>query len=467
MKIIKPLIAISLCFFVACSDAPSRLEIIKKRGELHVVSRYGLVSYYLKDGAQAGLEYDLAKRFAHHLGVRLNIVIKKNTSAILQMIEKGKADIAAAGLTITPTRKQVIRFGPIYQNIEQQLVYRYGNTRPKSLASLSDGIVEVTANSSHAEQLAWQQKTIPNLTWTENTELSSSDLLELVQLKLIDYTLADSNEIEAHRTLFPELRVAFNVSKPQSLAWGMPLDSDDSLYHEVTAFFNKLKKSGELAQLLKKYYGHTDHVDYVDTRVFHHRILTRLPKYQTRFKKAAEQFGFDWKLLAAISYQESHWQPDAISHTGVKGLMMLTKSTAEQMGIQDREDPTQSIKAGAKYLAFVYEKLADTITEPDRTWLALASYNIGPNHVQDARVLTKKREGNPNLWSDVKLYLPEINKTKRYKQTKRDYARGNQAVRYVKNIRRYYDILTHTNTDDIDHNENSLINQPSAAHPAL
>jgi peptidoglycan lytic transglycosylase F len=437
------LLLLSLGLLIACGEAQPHLEEIKERGELRVLSRYGPTSYYVKGENLAGFEYDLAQRFAEHLNVRLKIIVPDNLGDMLNLIEEGKADIAAAGLTITPIRKDVIRFGPVYQEVTQQLVYRQGNKKPKNITALNHGQLEVVATSSHVEQLNSHQQDVPELRWTENDELDSSGLLELVQLEMIDYTIADSNEIAANQSLFPELRVAFNISEPQALAWAMPLSEDGSLYNEMALFFEQMEESGDLDRLIEKYYGHIRRFDYVDTRAIHRRILTHLPKYQTLFEHAAREFEFDWRLLAAISYQESHWDPKAISSTGVKGLMMLTKATARQMKVDNREDPSQSIYAGAKYLASIRDRLPERLSESEKIWIALAAYNIGFGHVEDARVLTQQNGNNPDLWSDIKIYLARLSKKKWYSQTRYGYARGGEPVRYIENIRRYYDILLH------------------------
>ncbi|MBE0439532.1 MAG: membrane-bound lytic murein transglycosylase MltF [Gammaproteobacteria bacterium] len=453
------LLLLSLTLLMACSEAQPHLEEIRERGELRVLTRYGPTTYYVKGNELAGLEYELAERFATFLNVRLKIIVPENLGNMLTLIEQGKADIAAAGLTITPARKDLIRFGPVYQEVTEQLVYRNGNPIPQDITALN-GQLEVVASSSHVEQLESYKQDIPELEWTENQQLDSSGLLELVQLEMIDYTIADSNEIAANQGLFPELRVAFDISEPRPLAWALPLSEDGSLYNEIVTFFAQLDQSGDLDRLIAKYYGHIRRFDYVDTRAFHHRILTDLPTYQPLFEQAAKQYGFDWRLLAAISYQESHWDPKAVSSTGVKGLMMLTQATAKQMNIDNREDPQQSIPAGAAYLAYIRENLPERIQEPDRTWLALAAYNIGLGHLEDARILTQKNGKNPDLWPDVKQILPLLGKKKWYEQTRYGYARGGEPVRYIENVRRYYDILLHEL-------ENSQAEKPALKLPPL
>jgi len=435
------LLIISLSFLISCKEAQPHLEQIKERGELRVVTRYAPTSYYVKGEQLAGLEYELAQQFAKHLNVKLKIIVPDNLTNMLELLTLGQADLAAAGLTVTEKRKESFIFGPVYQEVTQQLVYKRGNKKPKKVTDLLDSHLEVVANSSHVAQLKSYQEEIPKLSWTENSNIDSSGLLELVELELIDYTIADSNEFIASQRLFPELRVAFDLSEPQPLAWAMPLKGDLSLLREVSKFFHAIEESGELDQLIEKYYGHIRRFDYVDTRATHRRILTHLPQYSELFKNAAREFDFDWLLLAAVSYQESHWDPQAVSSTGVKGLMMLTKGTAKDLGVTDREAPSQSIYAGAKYLNQLRNRLPDRINEPDKTWFSLAAYNIGLGHLEDARILAQKDGANPDLWTDVSKYLPLLTKKKWYSQTRYGYARGGEPVRYIENIRRYYDIL--------------------------
>jgi membrane-bound lytic murein transglycosylase F len=435
---------LAMAMLTACGEAPPQLDQIKERGELRVLSRYSLTSYYVKgNDALAGFEYELAERFADRLGVKLKVIVPENLGTMLHMIEEGRADIAAAGLTVTEQRKELLRFGPVYHEVTQQLVYKHGNIRPKDITDIVNGTLEVVADSSHVEQLQALQQEIPELSWRENKELDSRGLLELVQLELIDYTIVDSNEMSANQSLFPELRVAFDISDPQPLAWAMAPTDDESLYLEVVDFFHDIEASGELDKLIEKYYGHIRRFDYVDTRAIHRRIQTHLPQYKDLFKAAADEYGFDWHLLAAMAYQESHWNPEAVSSTGVKGLMMLTRSTAKQLGVTDREDPEQSIFAGAAYLASLYSRLPERIKDPDRTWFALAAYNTGLGHLEDARVITQSIGKNPDSWSEVRESLPLLSKKKWYSKTKHGYARGSEPVRYVQNTRRYLNIILH------------------------
>ncbi|MDH5785922.1 MAG: membrane-bound lytic murein transglycosylase MltF, partial [Chromatiales bacterium] len=333
------------------------------------------------------------------------------------------------------------RFTPPYQQITQQLIYRTGTKKPKSLNHL-DGVLEIVANSSHEEQLHKLHTDYHNLSWRENSEAGSEELLTLVWEELIDYTVADSNEVMMNQRFYPELRVAFDLSEPEPLAWAFPKFKDDSIYNAASDYFNRIKENGELDKLIERYYGHLERFDYVGTRTFQLHIKQRLPEYQHLFEYAGKEFGVDWMLVAAAAYQESHWDPSAVSPTGVKGIMMLTEVTAGELGVNERTDPVESIRGGALYLSQLMKKVPERIKEPDRTWLALAAYNIGYGHLEDARKLTESRGGNPDSWKDVKENLPLLRKRKWYNKTKHGYARGNEAVHYVEHIRSYYAILS-------------------------
>ncbi|HUT41550.1 MAG TPA: membrane-bound lytic murein transglycosylase MltF, partial [Gammaproteobacteria bacterium] len=324
--------------------------------------------------------------------------------------------------------------------ITPQLVYRSGSFRPKSLADLN-GTLEVLAGSSHEEHLEELKVKYPDLKWQSNSEQDSEELLAMVWQQLIDYTVADSTELSVNRHFYPELKPAFDIAEPQSLAWAFPKSTDKSLYMAAITFFKKIKQNGTLTQLIERYFGHVEDFDYVGTRRYQAHIEQRLPAYRDLFIDAGAEVGMDWRLLAAIGYQESHWDPDAISPTGVRGLMMLTLDAAEDLDIENRLDPVQSIRGGAEYLMRMRERIPERIPEPDRTWFALAAYNVGLGHLEDARILTVKNKGDADKWVDVKKNLPLLSKKKWFQQTRYGYARGREPVRYVENIRTYYDIL--------------------------
>ncbi len=437
----RSLFAIGIALLLGtCSVPPSLLEQVQARGELHVLTRNSPTTYYIGPEAPTGLEYDLTRLFAEHLGVELKISVPSGLERLFQELETGSAHLAAAGLSKTEEREARVRFGRPYLEVTQQLVYRFGSAQPRSLDDI-EGSLAVVAGSSHEATLKALAEDYPELQWEALEDVESEDLLIRVAERELDYTIADSVELKMNRRYYPELRAAFDVAEPEPIAWAFPPGTDESLQRAANDFLARLERHGTLAQIHDRHFGHTERFDYVGTRIFMRHINNRLPSYRHLFETGAEENELDWRLLAAIGYQESHWNPRAVSPTGVRGIMMLTLRTAGDLGVSDRVDPRQSILGGARYFRQVHERLPERIEEPDRTWMALAAYNVGFYHLMDARIITEQKGANPDRWMDVREHLPLLSQRQYYTQTRYGYARGREPVIYVDNIRRYYDIL--------------------------
>lgn len=430
-----------LCLLVGtCQRVPATLEQIRALGELRVVTRNSPTAYYLGANGPEGPEYDLIRQFAAELGVALYIYTVPGFADIREQVTNGRAHLAAAGLTVNDAWGGAITFGPPYQQVRQHLIYRQGRPKPRSLKEINGAHLEVAAGSAQAETLRRARDRFPDLAWVERGRGDSLDLLGDVAEGTIDYTIADSTEFALGRNFHNSVRVGFDLMAGESLAWAMNA-RDDSLTRRVSRFFADITRSGRLAAVLDRYYGKSDRFDYVGPRKFLRDVQDRLPRYRQWFEEAAAGVGEDWRLIAAIGYQESHWLANAVSPTGVRGLMMLTTDTARHIGVANRVDPQQSIFGGARYYAMVRGKVPARIPDPDRTWLALAAYNVGFGHLEDARILTQMHGRNPDSWQDVRAFLPLLAQTHWYTQTKHGYARGWEPVRYVDNIRGYLDIL--------------------------
>lgn len=431
----------------ACTDNDAYIERIKEQGKLVVVTRNAPTTYYEgRDGA-TGFEYDLVSAFAEQLGVEVELVVRDNPAEILAMIAAGEADIAAAGLTRTRQREERVLFSHSYQDVTQQVVCRRGGAQPSQVEDLLELSIEVPADTSYVEQLNQLQQDYPELSWQVQPEHNTEYLLEKVWQRELDCTIGDSNIVAVNQRYMPELTVRFDISEPQPLAWALPPQAK-GLQEELNNWLEQFREGGELQALVNKYYGFIDVFDYVNTRVFQRKVKTLLPKYQALFEEAGKKHGIDWALLAAQAYQESHWDRRARSPTGVRGIMMLTLPTAREVGIKSRLDAKQSIFGGAKYLADLRSRLPEEITEPDRTWIALAAYNVGMGHVYDARKLARELGINPDLWHDFREVLPLLSQKKYYKDLRYGYARGSEPVRYVQRIRNYHDMLLQTLKDE-------------------
>ena len=430
-----------LCSLLTGSRLPTLLDRIQKEGVLTVASRNGPTTYYQGIDGYTGFDYELLRGFAEYLDVKLEIVEEEDLGHIFNAIAARDVHMGAAGLTVTDKRRQVVDFSQPYLHVTQQVIYRSNSPKPESIEDLIGEDILVIGNSSHAERLRELKREHPDLVWNERQDIEMLDLLEMVHNKKITYAVVDSNALEMNSSVYPRALAAFDITEPEPLAWALPKITDHSLQQATNHYLTQLEHSGELAEITESFYGHVGHINYSGALVFTKRLRTRLPKWREKIEAAAKETNLDWQLLAALSYQESHWNPRAKSPTGVRGFMMLTLNTAREMGVKSRLDPDQSINGGARYFRKMYDRLSDDIVEPDRTWLALAAYNIGFLHLQDARKITQDQGGNPNLWSDIRERLPLLTKRQYYKQTRYGYARGHEAVSYVNNIRNFYNVI--------------------------
>lgn len=442
-------IVVVLLLLSACDSKPNEaqkdtrsLEEIKDSGTLVVLTRNAPTTLYTdRDEKQAGPEHDLVQSFAASLGVEIEYRIKPSIKEIIAAVENAEGDLAAAGLTITEQRRQKFLFGPPYQDVTQQVVCRRDNVQPEAIADLIGLNITVIAGSSYVERLQVLKQQHPELAWQETGSEDTEQLLRAVWLREIDCTVADSNIVDINRRYFPELIAPLNLNESESLGWMMSLDRGD-LRAAIADWLEDFEQSGELAVLQERYYGFVEVFDYVDTRKFIRRIQSRYPKYKKYFEEAAAKYELSALLLAAQAYQESHWRANARSPTGVRGIMMLTLPTARAMGVSSRLDARQSIFGGAKYMRRLLDnRFADEVQEPDRTWLALAAYNVGRGHLHDAQTLAREQGLNPHLWNDVKQVLPLLADKRYYRGLKYGYARGTEPVRYVQRIRDYQLIL--------------------------
>jgi membrane-bound lytic murein transglycosylase F len=342
---------------------------------------------------------------------------------------------------MTPEREKKFLFGPPYMTVRKAVVYNTALARPGSLKDLVGRRVATIAGSTSAAQLRAEAESVPELSWQEVQAADVDQLLEKLSAGDLDYVVSDSHVVELARNFYPNIAIGFLFGKPESLAWAMPPDAVPGLQDAVRSFFEEISADGTLHVLIDRYFGHVKRLDRGDIVAFLSRRETVLPQYKALFKEAQEITGIDWRLLAALGFQESHWNPMATSPTGVRGLMMMTSATADRMGVTDRLDAEQNIRAGARYLRMLKDTLPPRIPEPDRTWMALAAYNVGYGHLEDARIIAQRQGLNSDSWLDLRKTLPLLSRSDYYTTVKRGFARGGEAVILTENVRNYYDIL--------------------------
>ena len=425
----------------ACEPAEKPLPPTTASGELVAITRSSPTTFFASEsGDRAGLEHDLVEMFANELGLKVRFIAAQQLNILPDLVRR-KAHLAAAGLTVTPERQKTVRFATPYQSVQQRVIYNTRMDKPKDTADLVGLRIEVIAGSSYVERLKELRLKFPKLAWREAKTVESEALLDKLSMGAIDITVVDSNIFDIAQNFYPNLKPAFDLGQPDQLAWAFPKNGEPYLFDKAQDFFARIKKDGTLARLIDRYYGHVKRLEEGDVVGIMTKRHSVLPNYRGLFQQAQDLTGIDWRLLAALGYQESHWDPLATSPTNVRGLMMLTEETADLMGVSDRLDATQNIPAGARYLLNVKDALPQHIPEPERTWIALAAYNSGYGHVEDARVLAQRQNLNPDSWADLKKVLPLLAKSEYHATVKHGYARGGETVIFVENIRTYYDIL--------------------------
>ncbi len=442
------------CFIIICllywpelqNNKPQNtqlLEKIKAQGSITILIRNAPTTYYEGREGPEGFEFHLTQAFAEHLGVSTNYVVEDNTADIIVKIENGEAHLAAAGITRTKARVEKTLVSPKYMSVKQQVVCHRKGIRPRAVQDLANVSIEVPASTSYIETLKKLKVSVPDLKWETSDTLSSEQILERVWKRKIDCSIADSNIVAINRRYYPELTIQMDLTGQQPLVWLLPTEATD-LHKALNDWFSTIKANGTLEDIYQRYYSYTEIFDFVDIRAYKRRIAKRLNKYQDDFMTAAKAQQLPWTLLAAQAYQESHWDPNAISPTGVRGIMMLTRTTAKSLGVKNRTNPSESIQGGAKYLRQLLKRIPEDVIEEDRIWFALAAYNVGMGHIYDARKLATELGKSPSKWIDLKSVLPLLTQKQYYKKLKYGYARGMEPIRYVERIKDYQDILERT-----------------------
>jgi membrane-bound lytic murein transglycosylase F len=420
--------------------SPGRIDPVEL-GRLVAAIVPGPDTYFIDaEGKPAGFEYDLLKRFASSLNVSLDLRIIREHDAAIRAGESAAVHVVAIGANGMPPAG-ALAAGPPYQSVQPVLVYRLDDRQPLNWGDLEDQPVLTTPDQPIAEFVA-TDSTMREAPIRFISVESPRKLAEAMVAGAAPYGILYRHTLAFLRNVFLDLDAAFPIGLPRELRWRSP-KSNLALADKIERYFALIRKDGTLARLLDRYYGHTQRVDAQAAEAFQDKVKRLLPAFREMFQSAQQSTGIEWRLLAAIAYQESRWDPLATSPTNVRGMMMLTEDTSAQLKVTDRLDPAQSIAAGAQLVAQLKQLVPERIREPDRTWLALAAFNVGYAHVEDARVLAQQQKLNPDSWTDLKKVLPLLAKPEFARAARRGFARGGQAVVFVENVRAYYDILAH------------------------
>lgn len=411
---------------------------LQERRVLRVLTSNNAHCYYRYRGETRGFEHDLARAFAASVGMTVEFLTPP-WADLLDELADGEGDLVAASLSVIPSRAAKAAFCKPYMDVRQHVVTRKGWKNLQDIADLAGRRIHVRADTSYAQRLRELQQEGISLEIVTHADVPTAELLRQVSEGEIDITLADTNVAHLGRRYYPNLRIALEVSEADRIAWAVRKD-DVELRERIDAFFTRILGDGTFDRIYSDYYANVELFDPVDLTRFHERVETRLPLYIETLKAEAATYEFDWRMLAAMMYQESQYDPNAKSHTGVRGLMQLTRSTAKELGVTDRLDPFQSIRGGVKYLGRIYGRFEE-VDARNRILFAIASYNVGRGHVLDAQALARKQGLDPLQWESVKETLPLLADKRYYADSKYGYCRGSEPVRHIDRVLVYYDVL--------------------------
>ena len=425
----------------ACRQPPETtiLDNILAAKEITVITRNNPWCYYLYRDQPMGFEYDLSKAFADYLGVRLKVRVVHRWDRMIPDLLGGKGNFIAASMTITPDRQTRAAFSRGYLPIQQHIIVHRRNLKIKGPEDLAGKTVHVTQGTSYHKQLETLQAAGIEVDIVLHESLETTALIRMVADETIDITVADNLVAMLTHRYYPQVVLAGPINAEEFLGWAVNPKAEQ-LLERINAFLSIVQKNGEFDRTYKRYFTGIDHFDYVDLRAFHREVKKTLPEYLPFIQLFAEQDGFDWRLIAAQMYQESHYDPLAVSHRGAHGLMQISLNTAKNLGVIDIYDPRENIEAGIRHLKELFD-FYHNAREKDRLFIALAAYNVGMGHILDARNIARQQHLDPDKWSSLKKTLPLLTRPEYYEKTKYGYCRGTEPIDYINKINIYYDIL--------------------------
>jgi membrane-bound lytic murein transglycosylase F len=431
-------------------------EKIKERGYINAIVDNSATSYFIYKGKPMGYEYEMLKWFCKDNDLDLRITITNDIADALEMLNRGEGDIAAFNLTITNERKNTIDFtDALYlsrqilvqkkpENWRQMKIHEIENDLIRDPIELIGQEVHVRKSSSFASRLANLSDEIGGhiVIIEDSSKVEVEELIRQVAEGEIQYTVADEDIAMLSATYYPIIDVKTPISFSQQIAWGLRKNSD-SLKSVINIWLEKKQKQTDYYVVYNKYFKNLKRSVDRSYSEFSSVSGDKLSPFDEKIKQTAITIGWDWRLLASLIFQESKFDPNASSWAGAVGLMQLMDNTAAEFGAVNLTNPDESLKAGAAYIKWLEKTLGKRVEDSvERQKFILAAYNVGIGHLEDARRLTEKYGGDPDVWDDnVEKYLLLKSKEKYYTDdvVKYGYCRGSEPVNYVEEILKRFD----------------------------
>ncbi len=419
------------------------LQHIRKSGVLHALVDYNSTNYFVYRGKPMGFEYELLQELSKELGVKLQIMVSNDLNETFRGLINHRYDLIAKSLTVTRQRNKQIDFTVPLLQTHQVLVQRSKSEDSgdsiyiNSVLDLAGRKVQVQKNTSYYRRLVNLSEEIgANINIVEDTIYGVEQLIERVAEGEINYTVCDENVARLNKTYYPNLDVSLKISLPQNIAWGVRIGSTEWKNY-LDKWITRFKKTRRFKQIYYRYFESPRVAARMESD-YHSISGGKISGYDNMIKQVAGEFNWDWRLISAIIYQESRFNPDAGSWAGAVGLMQLMPATARSLGVENYKNPKQNVKGGILLLNWLNNQFVESIPDStERIKFVLASYNIGLGHVKDAQRLAKKYGKNSLVWeNNVDFFLRNKSAEKYYKDpvVRWGYCRGKEAYEYVNKI---------------------------------
>ena len=430
-------------------DTLTRLQKIKQRDTLQVVTDYNSINYFIYRGTPMGYQYERAQRLAEHLGVELQITPENNIDTAIQKLNKGKSDLIAMDLTVNFSRRQRLDFVDPHYQTRQMLIQRkprgwrdmatYDDVEKHLIRSplkLIGKKVHVQKNTAYVSRLKNLMEEMGDTIHIIRRDEKSEQLIKKVAEGSIKYTVADEHIAKVNQKYYPEIDVKTALSFPQNVAWAVK-KGNDSLKKVINRWQDSFNGSYYANVLHNKYFKNPR-----SKRMYHsgyHSLYDlQLSRYDDIIKQEAKELGWDWTLLASMIYQESNFSENARSWVGAYGIMQLMPETMKRFGIDSSASIKEQINAGIEFIKWLDDHYKDKVKDPqERKKFILAAYNVGLAHVNDAMRLAEKYGKDPTKWDgNVAYYLRRKSQPEFYRDSvvHYGYARGEEPFNYVNQI---------------------------------
>ncbi len=431
--ILLAIIVLVAGFFVNTNQNKKQVRIIPQSGPSTLYSSSENYGNFLS------FDLDIINQFSSFTGYEVSISAARSPMQSKNALMLGFADIAILAVEEKIISLPLVATGPSFFDTHYQVTFNKKSRKPMSNSEFRR--YRLGLSPSGWDFLKKIKSSYPEYKSSKFVIADNNKLFAMLDSNYVGHLITDYHASINLQRFYPSLSLDKKVSGIIKFRWITTKEKENLLGKDLVTFTNQLSRDGNLERLKEKYFGHLHRLKRQDIDAFLQRIDSILPKYKSIFEEAGKLYRTDWRLIAALGYQESHWNPKALSPTGVKGLMMLTKPTASRLGVTNRYDARQNIFAATKYLNTLNANLPKTVQEPDRTWMALAAYNVGAGHVTDARIIAARLGLNPNFWVSILKTLPLLTQKKYYSSVKHGYARGGEAVNLVQRVRNYHEIL--------------------------